>query len=145
MSHQPPPTPSVVLMTGIMGAGKSTVAQALAEGLPRAAHVRGDLFRRMIVTGSVPMLPNAGDEARSQLRLRYRMGASVADAFAAAGFTAVYQGIVLGNEPARGRRLDPDPPVVRDRAGATTRDCAPARGFTPQGQRIRRVDSGGAS
>lgn len=33
-----------------MASGESTVAQALAERLPRAAHVRGDLFRRMIVT-----------------------------------------------------------------------------------------------
>ena len=98
MSHQPLVTPSVVLVTGIMGAGKSTVAQALAEQLPKAAHVRGDLFRRMIVAGGAPMLPNAGDEARSQLRLRYRMGASVADAFAAGGFTAVYQDIILGDD-----------------------------------------------
>ncbi|MDQ0761187.1 putative kinase [Streptomyces canus] len=41
----------VVLVTGVMAAGKSTVAQALAERLPRAAHVRGDVFRRMIVSG----------------------------------------------------------------------------------------------
>lgn len=42
--------PGVVLVTGVMASGKSTVAQALAERLPRAAHVRGDLFRRMIVS-----------------------------------------------------------------------------------------------
>lgn len=30
----------VVVITGIMAAGKSTVAQALAEALPRAAHTR---------------------------------------------------------------------------------------------------------
>lgn len=35
--------PGVVLVTGVMASGKSTVAQALAERLPRAAHVRGDL------------------------------------------------------------------------------------------------------
>ncbi|WP_086561630.1 hypothetical protein [Streptomyces africanus] len=53
-----------------MAAGKSTVAQALAETLPRAAHVRGDLFRRMIVSGREEYAPGAGDEARAQLRLR---------------------------------------------------------------------------
>lgn len=33
-------TPSVIVITGIMAAGKSTVAQLLAERLPRAPHVR---------------------------------------------------------------------------------------------------------
>ena len=46
VSHQPLLRPSVVLMTGIMGAGKSTAAQALAEQLPKAAHVRGVLRSR---------------------------------------------------------------------------------------------------
>ena len=54
---------AVYLITGIQAAGKSTVAQALAERLPRAAHVRGDAFRRMIVSGGVPMTPDAGEEA----------------------------------------------------------------------------------
>ncbi|WP_329202698.1 AAA family ATPase [Streptomyces sp. NBC_01435] len=45
------PGPAVVLITGVMASGKSTVAQALAERLPRAAHVRGDVFRRMVVSG----------------------------------------------------------------------------------------------
>ena len=92
------PPRSVVVITGIMGAGKSTVAQALAERLPRSVHVRGDAFRRMIVSGRVDMLPDAGDEALSQLRLRYELGATVADRYAAAGFTAVYQDIILGDD-----------------------------------------------
>ena len=37
---------AVVLITGIQAAGKSTVAQELAERLPRSVHVRGDVFRR---------------------------------------------------------------------------------------------------
>lgn len=40
----PFPSGSVLLVTGTMGAGKSTVAQLVAERLPRAAHVRGDVF-----------------------------------------------------------------------------------------------------
>ncbi len=35
----PFPAGSVVLITGIMGAGKSNVAQLLAERLPKAAHI----------------------------------------------------------------------------------------------------------
>ncbi|MFH8500064.1 AAA family ATPase [Streptomyces coeruleorubidus] len=88
----------VVLVTGVMAAGKSTVAQALAETLPRAAHVRGDVFRRMIVSGRQEYVPGAGDEAEAQLRLRYRLSAATADAYAEAGFTAVVQDVVLGED-----------------------------------------------
>lgn len=91
-----PPPGSVVLLTGIMASGKSTVAQALAERLPRSAHVRGDVFRRFVVNGAAPPTPEPSDEAMSQLRLRYRLAAHTADAYAAAGFTAVVQDIVLG-------------------------------------------------
>ncbi|MFC8431607.1 AAA family ATPase [Streptomyces sp. NPDC057253] len=88
----------VVLVTGVMAAGKSTVAQALAERLPRAAHVRGDVFRRMIVSGREEFVPGAPGEALAQLRLRYRLSAATADAYAEAGFTAVVQDVVLGEE-----------------------------------------------
>ncbi|TXK35228.1 AAA family ATPase [Nonomuraea sp. C10] len=87
---------AVYLITGIQAAGKSTVAQALAERLPRAAHVRGDVFRRMVVTGGVPMTPGAGEEAVRQLHLRYRVAAAAADLYASEGFTAVVQDVVLG-------------------------------------------------
>ncbi|MFE2846930.1 AAA family ATPase [Streptomyces scopuliridis] len=89
---------AVVLITGITAAGKSTVAQALAERLPRAVHVRGDVFRRMIVSGRAETLPDAEEEAAAQLRLRYRLSASVADTYADEGWTAVVQDIVLGAE-----------------------------------------------
>ncbi|MEV8538602.1 AAA family ATPase [Streptomyces sp. NPDC051572] len=88
----------VVLITGVMASGKSTVAQALAERLPRAAHVRGDVFRRMTVSGREDYVPGAGGEGKSQLRLRYRLSAATADAYAEAGFTAVVQDVVLGAE-----------------------------------------------
>ncbi|MFI6011514.1 AAA family ATPase [Streptomyces sp. NPDC051243] len=99
----------VVLVTGVMAAGKSTVAQALAERLPRAAHVRGDAFRRMIVSGRVEYDPGAegadGDEGEAQLRLRYRLSVAAADGYAEAGFTAVVQDVVLGPELAAYVRL----------------------------------------
>jgi chloramphenicol 3-O-phosphotransferase len=50
-------TGSVIVITGVMAAGKSTVAQRLAERLPRSAHIRGDVFRRMIVGGRVEPTP----------------------------------------------------------------------------------------
>lgn len=99
MTAMPPfPPGSVVAITGIMGAGKSTVAHRLAESLPRAVHVRGDLFRRMIVTGRAEMVPDAGPDALSQLRLRYALASQAVDGYASAGFSAVYQDIILGDD-----------------------------------------------
>jgi chloramphenicol 3-O-phosphotransferase len=88
----------VVLLTGIQAAGKSTVAQALAERLPRSVHVRGDLFRRMIVSGRVDVTPDLPDEAMRQLRLRYELAASVTDRYVRAGFSVVVQDILLEQE-----------------------------------------------
>lgn len=88
---------AVFLVTGIQAAGKSTVAQALAERLERSVHVRGDLFRRMVVNGRVDMGPaDPPPEALRQLRLRYALAAQVADGYADAGFAVVLQDIVLG-------------------------------------------------
>jgi chloramphenicol 3-O-phosphotransferase len=90
---------TVILVTGIQAAGKSTVAQALAERLDRSVHVRGDLFRRMVVNGRVEMgAAKPPAEAVRQLRLRYALAAAVADGYVAAGFTVVLQDIVLGHD-----------------------------------------------
>jgi len=97
-AQSPFPAGSVILVSGIMGAGKSTVAKLLAERFPRAAHVRGDAFRRMIVSGRSDMVPTADADALAQLQLRYCLAAMVADGYAEAGFTAVYQDIVLGED-----------------------------------------------
>lgn len=98
----PPPSPpaGVLVITGVMAAGKSTIAQLLAEQLPRAAHVRGDTFRRMIVSGRAETLPEESAEATAQLWLRYRLATATAEAYAAAGFTAVVQDVILGPDVA---------------------------------------------
>jgi chloramphenicol 3-O-phosphotransferase len=90
------PTPAVVLVTGIQAAGKSTVAQLLAERLPRSVHLRGDAFRRMVVSGRADMTPDPSSEAVRQLRLRHRLTAMAADEYFREGFTVVAQDVVLG-------------------------------------------------
>lgn len=89
---------AMVLITGITAAGKSTVAQLLAERLPRSVHVRGDVFRRMVVGGRADMTPAPSAEALGQLRLRYRLAARVSDAYFEAGFTVITQDVVLGED-----------------------------------------------
>lgn len=88
---------AIVLITGIQASGKSTVAQALAERLPRSVHLRGDAFRRMVVNGRADMTAPPTEEAVSQLRLRHRLTAQAADAYFEAGFTVVAQDVILGD------------------------------------------------
>lgn len=88
---------AIILITGIQAAGKSTIAQKLAEQLPRSVHLRGDLFRRMVINGRADMTPDPSTEAVLQLRLRHRLTAATCDEYFRAGFTVVAQDIVLGD------------------------------------------------
>ena len=134
--------PAIIVITGAMAAGKSTIAQSLAEHLPRAAHVRGDLFRRMIVSGQAPMSSPLSVEAITQLRLRHRLAAQVANGYAAAGITAVVQDILLGDDlprfigllrhrPVYVVVLAPDPDTLARRDA--TRTKTGYVGWTPAG------------
>jgi hypothetical protein len=50
----------------------------------------------MIVSGRHDMTNPPSEEARRQLRLRYRLGAHIADEYHAAGFAVVVQDVVIG-------------------------------------------------
>ncbi|MGK9169058.1 ATP-binding protein [Inquilinus limosus] len=93
--------PDILVVTGIMAAGKSTVAQTLAERLPRAVHLRGDVFRRMIVSGRVEVTPDLPAEVLRQLDLRYELAAMAAGRYAEAGFAVIWQDVILGPALAR--------------------------------------------
>jgi predicted kinase len=86
----------IFLITGLMASGKSTVAQALARRFPRSVHLRGDSFRRMIVNGQEPMSFELSEAARRQLALRYDLSVQTAKGYADAGYTVIYQDIILG-------------------------------------------------
>lgn len=81
----------VIVLTGPPGAGKSTVARALAAGFARAVHLHADDFWRAIVTGGIaPYRPEA--DAQNHTVLDVIAGAAYA--YAAGGFTTVVDGIV---------------------------------------------------
>jgi chloramphenicol 3-O-phosphotransferase len=84
------------VITGVMAAGKSTVAELLARTFDRGVHLRGDLFRKMIVSGRDPITPELGEEAMRQLDLRQRLAASVANDYWRDDFTVVLQDIYPG-------------------------------------------------
>src|SRR5690606_19375623 len=87
---------SIILITGIMASGKSTIAQAIAEKLPQSVHLRGDVFRKMIVNGQVAIEAPLSEAARDQLRLRYQLAARSASLYCDAGFTVICQDVIIG-------------------------------------------------
>ncbi|MCF1741503.1 AAA family ATPase [Paradevosia shaoguanensis] len=84
------------VITGAMAAGKSTTAEALARRLPRSVHLRGDVFRKMIVNGAAQMGPELREDGLAQLVLRQRLACDAARRYVEAGFSVVYQDIILG-------------------------------------------------
>lgn len=77
----------VLLLTGPSGAGKNTVAAALAPRLARCAVVDADVVRWMVVQPH--HAPWEGDEGRAQHRLGARNACLLARRFLDAGYDAV--------------------------------------------------------
>jgi len=101
VSERPPlhtavDSPQIIVVTGVMAAGKSTVSQLLAERFARAVHLRGDEFRRVVVRGRADMSPYGDPEAERQLSLRHMIAAHSANLYADAGFTVVVQDLFVG-------------------------------------------------
>ena len=88
----------VIVITGAMATGKSTVADLLAIRLPKSVHIHGDMFRRMVVSGRADMTPNPSPDAIAQLNLRYDLAAMAADRCAEDGFDAIVQDLILGKD-----------------------------------------------
>ena len=87
--------PRIILLTGVPGAGKTSVADALAPMFPRSAHVKADALRTCIRQGRVNPGGSPSDEADRQLELVTRMVAEVANQLFADGFTVIVDDVVV--------------------------------------------------
>ncbi|MHB8188658.1 MAG: AAA family ATPase [Dermatophilaceae bacterium] len=94
-----PQQPMVILVVGVPGVGKSTVARALAERLERAACIEGDLVQHhFTVTGLVGPGESPAEESHRQMQLRWRNCADLARNFWQAGFTVIVEHAVSRRE-----------------------------------------------
>ena len=89
-------TAPLYIITGAMAAGKSTIAKALVQRFDKSAQVGGDAFLRMIAKGGAVMGPVLSSEAIAQLHLRQDIAMDAVRRFVGAGFTTVYQDILIG-------------------------------------------------
>ena len=90
--------PTIIVVTGIQAAGKTTVAHLLAAQFGRGVHIEADALQRMIVSGGEwvgePGPPTA--EAARQLRLRLRNMCLLGKSFFDHGFSVVLDDIIIG-------------------------------------------------
>jgi len=135
------PEPTVFLVTGIPGAGKTTVSQAMAARFDRGVHIEADALQRMIVSGGEwPKPPAPSGEALRQISLRYKHAALLARSFYEAGFTAIIDDVALGEllQEYRGHLADvpsylvvlaPRVDVVRTRDAGRTKNVFDMWGY----------------
>ncbi|RIQ26052.1 AAA family ATPase [Jiangella rhizosphaerae] len=88
------PPPGALVVTGLPGAGKTTVTRLVAAHYTRSARLDGDVMADFIANGRVSVIGEPRDESQRQLLLRARNLCSLAGNFAAAGFLPVIDHVV---------------------------------------------------
>ena len=116
-----------VIVTGMPGAGKTTITGLVAQLLPRAAQVSGDAVNAMIRSGYVWFMGRPSEEALRQDELCNRNMCSLANNFVDFGFTVLMDTVLadrseldlflalMSPRPVRLVVLDPGIDVCRSR------------------------------
>jgi predicted kinase len=92
MSHE------VWLITGIPGAGKTTLAKALASTWDRGAHIEGDQLQEWIMAGAIGPGEEPSAESDRQIRLSIRNQCLLASSFTGAGISVVLDYVIVSKE-----------------------------------------------
>lgn len=87
-----------VIVTGMPGAGKSTVTDLAARLLPKAVQVRGDDMNQMIKSGYIGWMGKPSDEALRQDELCNRNMCALAKNFVDVGFTVLLDTVLADRQ-----------------------------------------------
>jgi chloramphenicol 3-O-phosphotransferase len=92
--------PGILLLNGMPGSGKTTVARLIAEQCLKGVHINGDEIHNMVLGGRIhpPGKPEDEEEIKRQLELRERNIALLADSFFKAGFFPVIDNFMSNKE-----------------------------------------------
>src|SRR5215471_18623240 len=83
-----------VIVSGMPGAGKTTISALAARLLPKAAQIKGDDVNQMILSGAVWFMGEPRDEALRQYELCKRNMCALANNFIDFGFTVFIDTVV---------------------------------------------------
>jgi predicted kinase len=123
-----------VIVTGMPGAGKTTVTSLVAQLMPRAAQVGGDAVNVMVRSGYVWFMGQPTEEALRQDELCNRNMCSLANNFIDFGFTVLMDTVLadrseldffialMSPRPVRLVVLDPGIDVCKDRNAGRDRE-----------------------
>jgi len=88
----------VWLISGVPGAGKSSVARAMCTRFPKSVHIEVDDIRHMVKNGYISPGASPSEEQALQLRLAHRGAAEMAQRYAQAGYTVVIDDVITDAE-----------------------------------------------
>ena len=81
----------VYIISGMSGSALTNTASLLASRFEKAVHLRGDIFKRMIVSGREDMTAQPSEEALRQMFVRLHLAADAAVTYYKNGFHVILQ------------------------------------------------------